>query len=117
MHSDSQLILHTAHDSLNGYLTPSAIPLTNSRYNPFKMHSDSEKSPTINKDISSSSIINEIEEKFCKQKEMGKDLWKPTSTRKMNKTKTINNDTLNPSFRLDSYFAASHSKDKSPSEK
>lgn len=78
-------------DSCN--LTPSTIPMTATRLNPFH------KSRTPLND-SSKSIINELEEKISSSGKQvkEKDTWRPTPTRKLTKSK-VSNGTPTLSFK------------------
>jgi len=77
-------------------LTPSAIPLTATRLNPFH------KVKTPLQD-SSKSIINELEEKMnsSAKQTKEKDTWKPTPTRKLIKSKVSNGT---PTSSINSFF-------------
>ena len=77
-------------------LTPSAIPLTATRLNPFH------KVKTPLQD-SSKSIINELEEKMnsSAKQTKEKDSWKPTPTRKLIKSKVSNGT---PTSSINSFF-------------
>jgi chromosome transmission fidelity protein 4 len=81
-------------------ITPSSIPLTATRLNPFH------KAKTPLNDASKS-IINELEEKINKQQlsasSKEKDTWKPTPTRKLTKNKISNNT---PTSSINSFFSA-----------
>jgi chromosome transmission fidelity protein 4 len=74
-------------------LSSSGIPLTNTRFNPFKTSNSQQNTPNVGKclSVASPSVINEIEEKMIRQKEKEnhkeKDVWKPTPTRKLTKSK------------------------------
>jgi len=80
-------------------LTPSAIPLTTTRINPFLPKN---KGTPLND--ASKSIINEIEEKINKQSaSKEKDTWKPTPTRgKLTKSKLSSNST--PTSTINSFI-------------
>lgn len=77
-------------------LTPSTIPMTATRLNPFA------KTRTPLND-SSKSIINELEEKISSSGKAvkEKDSWKPTPTRKLTKTKVSNGT---PTSSIGSFF-------------
>lgn len=77
-------------------VTPSAIPLTATRLNPFH------KARTPLND-SSKSIINELEEKInlSAKSSKEKDSWKPTPTRKLTKSKL---STGTPTSSVNSFF-------------
>ena len=103
-------------------LTPSSgIPLTNTRFNPFKTSNNSQHTTPIvntakagnsflaNSTVGSPSVISEIEDKMLKQqhkeKENQKDVWKPTPTRKLTKNKVTSGSSNNqPSPGLDKFF-------------
>jgi WD40 repeat protein len=73
--------------------TPTSIPLTTTRMNPFKANNQSANKSAIPLNDSSKSIINEIEDKLNKQSlsaSKEKDCWKPTPTRKLVKNKISN---------------------------
>jgi len=79
----------TLDDSLKLCITPTTIPLTTTRLNPFKANNNSAIKTPLND--SSKSIINELEEKINKQSaSKEKDQWKPTPTRKLTKSKVSN---------------------------
>ena len=79
----------TLDDSLKSCITPTTIPLTTTRLNPFKANNNSAIKTPLND--SSKSIINELEEKINKQSaSKEKDQWKPTPTRKLTKSKVSN---------------------------
>jgi hypothetical protein len=80
-------------------LTPSAIPLTTTRINPFLPKN---KGTPLND--ASKSIINEIEEKINKQSaSKEKDTWKPTPTRgKLTKSKLSSSST--PTSTINSFM-------------
>lgn len=94
-------------------IASSGIPLSNTRFNPFKTSNSStsqNQTPTLQRsNFNSPSVMNDIEDKLSKQqqqqqskeKENKKDVWKPTTTRKLTKAKvaTPTNDS-----RLDSFF-------------
>jgi chromosome transmission fidelity protein 4 len=90
--SNTQLTSNcTLDDSLKSCLTPTNIPLTTTRLNPFKANGSAIKTPLND---ASKSIINELEEKINKQSaSKEKDQWKPTPTRKLTKSKVSNTPT------------------------
>lgn len=78
--------------------TPSAIPLTTTRINPFANKGSAQNTPTLlsssatNANETPKSVINTIEEKITKKNNASssakeKDAWKPTPTRKLVKSK------------------------------
>ena len=102
-HNDTQsTITNTIDDSLKSCITPTSIPLTATRINPFAKSGLSAKAKLTPLNDSSKSIINEIEEKVQKQSaSKEKDAWKPTPTRKLFKSKTSNT----PTGTLNSFFS------------
>jgi chromosome transmission fidelity protein 4 len=106
----NQTITSTFGETSSNCTTPSStIPLTNTRFNPFK--TTQQTTPTLGKIansslLSSPSVINEIEEKMLKhqnkEKENQKDVWKPTPTRKLTKNKITGNNL--PSPGLEKFF-------------
>jgi hypothetical protein len=92
-------VTSTLDDSLKTCLTPTSIPLTTTRLNPFKTNS-AVKTPLND---ASKSVINEIEEKINKQSATKeKDQWKPTPTGKSKLTKSKVSNT--PTGTLNSFF-------------
>lgn len=88
--------------------TPS-MPLTNTRFNPFKQNSQSAKL----REATTPSILSEIEDKMVRnqqsKEEKKKDTWKPTPTRKLTKSK-VSSGTPNANPKLDSFFGAKNKK-------
>ena len=95
------------------YSTPSAIPMTTTRINPFKLN---ETTSSLNASgilkkvltpLNDKSIINEIEEKINKQSattnSKDKDAWRPTPLKKLSKSKVSNT----PNSSLSSFFGKS----------
>jgi chromosome transmission fidelity protein 4 len=104
--NESQSIGDSMDDSLKSCITPTSIPLTGTRINPFaKSALSSAKSKLTPLNDSSKSIINEIEEKVQKHaaNKAEKDAWKPTPTRKLLKSKLSNT----PSGSINSFFGSS----------
>ena len=90
-------------ESLKSCITPTSIPLTTTRINPFAKSGLSAKARLTPLNDSSKSIINEIEEKVQKQSaSKDKDAWKPTPTRKLTKSKLSNNT---PAGSINSFFS------------
>ena len=117
----NQTITSTYGEISSGCTTPSStIPLTNTRFNPFKT-TQQQTTPTTgkvsNSSLSSPSVINEIEEKMIKhqnkEKENQKDVWKPTPTRKLTKNKVTGNQ---PSPGLEKFFNKTTPKAKGVNE-
>lgn len=93
------------------YSTPSAIPITATRINPFKKN---EANSSLNASgilkkvltpVNDKSIINEIEERINKQSASSKDkdAWRPTPLKKLSKSKVSNT----PNSSLNSFFGKS----------
>jgi chromosome transmission fidelity protein 4 len=82
--------------SVKSCLTPTAIPLTTTRINPFKVGNNSSKPTTP---LNDSSIINKIEDTLNRQNSANKDkeTWKPASTNrsKLTKSKLSTTPTIN----------------------
>jgi len=97
---NTQSVSGTLDDSLKSCATPTSIPLTTTRLNPFKSSNSALKTPLND---SSKSIINELEEKINKQSATKeKDQWKPTPPRKL---LTKNKVTTTPTSSINSFFS------------
>lgn len=84
-------------------ITPTTLPSTGTRINPFAKSQFSAKTPLND---SSKSVINEIEEKVSRQSaQKDKDTWKPTPpTKKLTKSKVSDGT---PGGSINSFFGAS----------
>jgi hypothetical protein len=96
--------------------TPSSIPMSSTRFNPFKTKgTPTFATPTSRPvDGASPSILSEIEDKLNKQQSKEKNVWKPTPTRKLTKNKTTTPNAT--SGKLDTFFSSTKSKNCEPNE-
>jgi hypothetical protein len=96
--------------------TPSTLPMSNTRFNPFKTKgTPTFATPTARPtDGTSPSILTEIEDKLNKQQSKEKNVWKPTPTRKLTKNKTTTPN-ISTSSKLDTFFSSTNKKKNSES--